>query len=108
MKLTPTKKIFLELCKQSGLPEPTPEFRFDPERKWRADYYFEANGKKVALEVEGGVHSNGRHVRPKGFLADAEKYNSLTLHSIYLLRVTPKELLTLKTIEMLKTFFNGT
>jgi hypothetical protein len=32
----------------------------------------------VAVEIEGGVWSGGRHVRPKGFESDIEKYNAAT------------------------------
>ena len=50
------------------------EFQFNPERKWRADFYI--LGSKVLIEVEGGIWSNGRHTRAQGYLGDMEKYNS--------------------------------
>ncbi len=50
------------------------EFRFDPNRKWRADFHLV--GKLILIEVEGGIWSNGRHTRGKGYIADMEKYNS--------------------------------
>lgn len=50
------------------------EFQFNPERKWRADFYI--LGTKVLIEVEGGIWSNGRHTRAQGYLGDMEKYNS--------------------------------
>ncbi|MFC2996753.1 DUF559 domain-containing protein [Acinetobacter sichuanensis] len=50
------------------------EFQFNPERKWRADFYI--LGSKVLIEVEGGIWSNGRHTRAQGYLGDIEKYNS--------------------------------
>ena len=62
------------------------EYRFDPERRWRADFAFlEA---RLLVEVEGGAWSNGRHTRGKGFEADCEKYNEMTLQGWRLLRVT--------------------
>lgn len=102
MKLTPSQKMFIAFCLSEGLPEPIPEFRFEPTRKWKADWLFEANGKRVALEIEGAVWTNGRHTRPKGFLGDIEKYNNLSLNGIYLLRVTPDNLLKTSTVEMLR------
>jgi len=51
-----------------------PEFRFHLTRKWRFDYAHPV--LKIALEVEGGVWSGGRHTRGKGFLGDVEKYNA--------------------------------
>lgn len=99
--------IFQSYCQQNGLPKPTPEHKFHPTRKWRIDWYFEENGKKIALEVEGGVWTFGRHTRGAGFLADVEKYNNLAMAGIYLLRVTPDNLLKQSTIEMLKTALKG-
>ena len=59
------------------------EFRFDPKRKWRADFHLV--GKMILIEVEGGIWSNGRHTRAKGYLGDMEKYNSATAlgYSVY-------------------------
>ena len=44
----------------------------------------------VAVEVEGGVWTGGRHTRGKGFEADCEKYNAATERGWRVLRVTPK------------------
>lgn len=90
-------EIFKALCKNTGLPEPIPEFRFHPKRRWRIDFYFEANGIKLGLEVEGGAWSGGRHTRGSGFVKDIEKYNAMTMQGIFLMRVTPSELNTIKT-----------
>ena len=59
------------------------EFRFDPKRKWRADFHLV--GKMILIEVEGGIWSNGRHTRAKGYLGDMEKYNSAQFlgYSVY-------------------------
>lgn len=94
-------KVFKALCKKSGLPEPVAEYQFHPKRKWRVDYYFEHEGRKVALEVEGGIYQYGRHNRAAGFIKDMEKYNELSVQGIYLLRVLPKNLLKMKTIELI-------
>jgi very-short-patch-repair endonuclease len=52
------------------------EFEFHPKRKWRADFHIV--GKKILVEVEGGIWSGGRHTRGKGYIGDMEKYNSAT------------------------------
>jgi hypothetical protein len=46
----------------------------------------------IALEVEGGVWTRGRHTRGKGFLGDMEKYNAAALGGWCVLRVTPDRL----------------
>lgn len=99
----PASNLFARLCRSFALPQPQLEYQFHPNRKWRIDYYFEANGVKVGLEVEGGVWTGGRHTRPKGFLGDMEKYNAMACAGIFLLRVTPDDLLKTKTFTMLKS-----
>jgi hypothetical protein len=83
---------------------PTAEHRFDPERRWRFDYAWP--DALVALEVEGGVFTGGRHTRGAGFLKDIEKYNRAAVLGWRVLRTTPKELCMGETIEMIKAAMN--
>ena len=96
-----SSRIFLAMCRQSGLPEPQPEFRFHPSRRWRFDYAWPDH--HVALEVEGAVWTQGRHTRGSGFLADIEKYNAAAALGWRIIRCTPQTLLTLATIETIRT-----
>jgi very-short-patch-repair endonuclease len=57
-----------------GLPDPEREYRFHDKRRWRFDFAYPDD--KIAIEVEGGVWSRGRHTRGSGFIADCEKYNA--------------------------------
>lgn len=124
MKQKDNPDIFRQFCVSEGLPAPKPEYTFHPERKWRVDWYFEANGYQVALEVEGAIFGRqvichqchvpvvskngkkimqgGRHSSGSGFAGDLEKYNALAMAGIWLLRVSPKELMTVKTLQMVK------
>lgn len=70
----------------NDLPDPIPEYRFHPKRRWRFDYAWPEY--LVAVELEGGVWSNGRHVRPKGFEGDCEKYNAAAVRGWRVLRFT--------------------
>jgi very-short-patch-repair endonuclease len=56
------------------LPEPVREHRFHAVRRWRFDFAYP--DQKLAIEVEGGVWSVGRHTRGAGFTKDCEKYNT--------------------------------
>ena len=42
-------------------------------KDWRLDFAW--IDQQVALELEGGVYTRGRHVRPIGYTRDCEKYN---------------------------------
>lgn len=66
------------------LPDPIFEFRFHDTRQWRFDLAW--TDKRVAVEVEGGVYTNGRHTRGKGYEADIRKYNEAQLMGWRVLR----------------------
>lgn len=68
-----------------GLPAPLREHRFC-HRRWRFDFAWP--DRMLALEVEGGTYSRGRHTRPEGFERDCEKYNAAALAGWRVLRVT--------------------
>lgn len=65
------------------------EFKFHPKRKWRADFHIV--GKKILVEVEGGIWSGGRHTRGKGYIGDMEKYNSATIMGFQVLRFSTEQ-----------------
>ena len=71
----------------SGLPQPEREFTFHKKRKWRFDLAWPT--LLIAVEVEGGIWSGGRHVRGEGYEADCEKYNEAQLSGWMVLRFTP-------------------
>jgi hypothetical protein len=47
-------------------------------RDWRFDFAWPDSANGVAVEIEGGTWSQGRHVRGPGFRSDCEKYNAAT------------------------------
>ena len=96
----PKTDIFTIICKTDLCVECVKEYMFHPVRKWRFDYAIPEH--KVALEVEGGIWTKGRHTRPQGFLGDIEKYNAGTLLGWRIFRVTPDELYSNKTFNLLK------
>lgn len=101
----PKYDLFTALCRSDLKVECVKELRFHPKRMWRFDYAIPEH--RIAIEVEGGVWTGGRHTRPKGFLGDIEKYNTATVMGWRLLRTTPEELVSKKTIDMIKTIISG-
>ncbi len=88
MAIKPTPAVLIYAwCDEQGVPRPTREHKFCPHRDWAIDFAWV--DAKVALEVEGGVWSRGRHTRGAGFLGDVAKYNELALRRWLLLRATP-------------------
>jgi hypothetical protein len=97
--------LFVACCVAAGLPKPVEEHRFHESRQWRFDYAWP--DRRVALEIEGGVYSGGRHVRGKGFEADAEKYNHATLCGWRVFRVTTSMLSDGRALALLEQALTG-
>jgi len=72
----------LKACGLSGFVR---ELQFHPTRKWRIDIAFPA--QRLAIEVDGGIATGGRHVRIAGVLADCEKTCHLAIEGWRLIRV---------------------
>lgn len=70
------------------LPEPEAEVLFATGRRFRFDRAWRA--VKVAVELDGGVYTNGRHVRGAGFERDLEKMNLAVLYGWRVLRYSSR------------------
>lgn len=80
------EEMFAMHAKASRLPEPAREHRFAPPRRWRFDFAWP--DRLIAVEIEGGVWTGGRHTRGSGFEADAQKYNTAALMGWKVFRFT--------------------
>lgn len=89
----PTIYPVVLLCRNAGIPEPVPEYRFHALRRWRFDYAWPLH--KLALEIEGGIWTQGRHTRGSGAVADLEKYSEAALLGWRILYVQPRDLRTI-------------
>lgn len=81
----------LAAMKYVGFPTPITEHQFAEDRKWRFDFAW-TWPFRLAVEVEGGIWSGGRHVRGKGFENDCEKYNRAAIDGWCVLRFTEKDI----------------
>jgi hypothetical protein len=66
------------------------ELRFAPPRRWRFDF---ANvGQKLAIEIQGGIWTGGRHSRGgKAQLDEMEKLNAAALDRWCVLFFSPEQ-----------------
>ena len=101
----PAKEVFERHLDESGLPSPIKELKFHPERKFAFDYAWPEY--KLAFEIEGGAFSRGRHVRPKGFTRDIEKYNDAQLMGWVVLRGTSEQVKQGMAIKWVLQFFSN-
>jgi len=85
-----SKFLFLWRCLDG--PPLEREYRFHPDRKWRAD--FAHLPSKTLIEVEGGIfmRAGGRHSRGCGYAKDAEKYLEAALSGWRVIRLTERQL----------------
>ena len=63
------------------------EYVFAPPRKWRFD--FAILSEKLAIEVDGGIWSNGRHSRGTGYENDCRKLSEAATLGWRIIRVSP-------------------
>ena len=93
--------LFLKLLQQKFKDvEVVREFQFHPTRKWRFDYAMPA--LKVAVEVDGGVWTGGRHINPTGYINDMEKLNTAASMGWLVLRITTDDRFASKTYDLIK------
>lgn len=79
------EEAFAFHVKAEGLPVPEREYRFDEgKRLWRFDFAWPE--KKIAVEIEGGIWSRGRHVRGSGFENDCRKMNEAAAQGWFVYR----------------------
>ncbi|MDM1771055.1 DUF559 domain-containing protein [Acinetobacter indicus] len=81
------------------------EFQFHTSRKWRADFHI--SNTKLLIEVEGGIWSNGRHTRGKGYLGDMEKYNTATMMGYQVLRFSTEQVKSSFAIKQIEGLVKG-
>lgn len=84
-KLSPGEEAFALHCRAECL-NPEREFYFAKPRQWRFDFAFPAI--KLAIEIEGGTWSGGRHSRGSGYDKDCEKYSEAAILGWRVIRVT--------------------
>ena len=97
--------MFVKLIEQELGLKVIREFKFNPARQWKADYYIPE--LKLLIEKEGGVYTHGAHGSVSGILRDIEKYNSAVILGFSVLRFLPKDLISMYSINSIKEFLRN-
>lgn len=83
----PPAERLADAMRDEQLPEPVTEHRFaKPVRQFRFDFAWP--DRRLAVEVDGGTWTGGRHTRGAGFESDCEKTNLAQLLGWRVLRFT--------------------
>lgn len=78
--------LFALHVRAAKLPDPTPEHRFAPPRKFRFDFCWP--DRLIAVEIDGGTWTKSRHTTGSGFERDCEKTNLAALAGWRVFRFT--------------------
>jgi hypothetical protein len=76
------------------------EYRFAPPRRWRFDIAWPT--RRVALEIDGGIWTGGRHTFGAGWLRDAEKLNEAAARGWRVLHCTPQQARKMEVLDILR------
>lgn len=96
----PKYDAFCLLLRQHLNVEVVAEHRFHATRMWRFDYAIPSH--RIAIEIDGGVWQQGRHNRPKGYIADLDKFNHAAAEGWRVLKFTPQQKFTTKALRLIK------
>lgn len=100
----PKYDAFCLLLRQHLGVEVVAEHRFHPTRLWRFDYAIPSH--RIAIEIDGGVWNQGRHNRPKGYIADLDKFNNAAALGWRVLKFTPQQQFTTKALRLIREAVN--
>jgi hypothetical protein len=81
--------VVTALCRAEGWPVPVHEHVFAPPRRWRFDLAWPL--VKLAVEVQGGLFTRGRHVQGPALLREMEKLNRANVDGWAVVLVTPQQ-----------------
>jgi hypothetical protein len=99
--MTPLQdSIFLAALKQADIHNPEAELRFAPPRRWRFDYAWP--DCKLALEVQGGIWTGGRHSRGAAMVKEWEKLNTAAIQGWRIIYCQPSDLTKPETIQTIR------
>jgi hypothetical protein len=95
-------EVVLKMFEDYGIPAEA-EYKFYKDRNWRFDFAWPE--EKLALEVQGGLFSYGRHSRGAALMKEHEKLNYAASVGWRILYTIPSEVCMEDTIDLIKSAF---
>jgi hypothetical protein len=99
-RLSGLQRVLGAALRDAQLPPPVFELHFHPVRRWRFDAAWPDH--RIALEIEGGAYTAGRHTRGAGFVEDVEKYGEAFRLGWAVLRVLPAQITNGRALDWLR------
>lgn len=96
------KRRFAELCRLNGIPEPKTEVCILQGSKLRWDFYFDHNGQRLAIELQGGIFVRSAHSTGVGLQRDYDKLNACIAYGVPCMMCSYQSLLKKITIKQIK------
>lgn len=94
-------------CRTTKLePMPETQYRFWPGRRYAFDFAWPA--QKLALEIDGGVFSGGRHTRGAGFREDCIKGAEAVIRGWRVIHCLPEHVTSGEAMEWILRTLKGT
>lgn len=84
------EKEFFGVWQLLGGPPLSPQHRFDADRRWKLDYAQVES--KVAIEIHGGIYTQGRHTQGSGFREDRRKMTAAQEAGFIVYELTPRDI----------------
>ena len=97
-------KIVTAFFAEQGISEPQFELQFHPLRRWKFDLSWP--GYMLAIEVQGGIWSRGRHNRGAAMLKEWEKLNEAATMGWRILYCQPSSLCMVDFAKTIKKALN--
>ena len=98
--MTANQTILRALWSDFKIPAPVSEHPFCPGRKWKFDYAWP--DLLVAVEVQGGIWTRGRHTRGAALMDEWEKLNMAAVLGWRILYCQPQDAATTKFARLIK------
>jgi len=99
------EQLLLKQMRLAGLPTPDVQVKFCLERGWTFDLAFW--WCMLAVEVDGGIWSGGRHILPQHYEAHCDKMNRAALDGWAVLHFTPSQVESGAAVDLIGRALNG-